>query len=336
MAVTSHDVARAAGVSQPTVSRALRDQRGVSAPTRARVREAARALGYVTSQTGRALSTRATRRVGIVSAELGNPFYPALLEPLHAALEERGYRVILITDRGEVPVEIEPLIDGSLDGVLLTTSTLDSTLPHELGARGLPFGMVNRVVPGAAGDTCQLDNSACGRLAADLLVGLGHRDVAAVHGPANTSTGRDRARAFEQRLAELGAPLRRVRVRRGTFAEATGRDAFHDLVGGDAKPPTAVFCGNDVIALGVCNAASALGVKAGRDVSVVGVDDIPMAAWPIFDLTTLRTDLGVLARTAAQLLVTRMRTPDLQPRRVTLSPHLVLRATHGHAARQDR
>jgi len=74
----------------------------------------------------------------VVSAELGNPFYPALLEPLHDSLAEHGYSMILVTDRGDVPVEIEPLIDGSLDGVLLTTCTLDSTLPHELAARGLP------------------------------------------------------------------------------------------------------------------------------------------------------------------------------------------------------
>jgi len=326
--VTSHDVARAAGVSQPTVSRALRDQRGVSAATRAKVREAARTLGYVPSQAGRALSTRASRRVGVVSAELGNPFYPALLEPLHDALEQGGYRVILITDRGEVPVEIEPLIDGSLDGVLLTTSTLGSTLPHELGARGLPFGMLNRTVPGVAGDVCELDNTACGRLAAEFLVGLGHQHIAAVHGPEDTSTGRQRAAAFVTRLQELGAPLSEAWVRRGAFAESTGREALSDLFGAAPELPTAVFCGNDVIALGVCNAAAALGVSVGRDLTVVGVDDIPMAAWPVFDLTTYRTDLQALARTAARLLLTRMQRPALEPRRVTMPPHLVLRGTH--------
>lgn len=333
--VTSHDVARAAGVSQPTVSRALRDQRGVSAATRARVRQAARDLGYVTSQTGRALSTRTSHRIGVVAAELGNPFYPALIEPLHDALEERGYRVVLVTDRGEVPVEIEPLVDGSLDGVVLATSMLDSVLPGELAARGLPFTMVNRVVPGAAGDACQVDNLACGRRAAELLVSLGHRDVAAVHGPAGTSTGSRRAEGFERRLAELGVPLPPARVRSGSFSEATGRQAFLDLADGRAGaggPPTAVFCGNDVIALGVCNAAARLGLVLGRDLSVVGVDDIPMAAWPVFDLTTLRTDLAALAGAAAELVVTRVRSPDLPPRQVTLAPRLVERGTHGPAA----
>ena len=99
MAATSHDADRLAGVSQPTVSRALRDQCGVSATTRRRVREAARELGYVPIQAGRTLSTKATGRVGIVSAELSNPFYPALIEPVHDALAKSGSRMILVTDR---------------------------------------------------------------------------------------------------------------------------------------------------------------------------------------------------------------------------------------------
>lgn len=331
MPVNSHDVARLAGVSQPTVSRALRDHRGVSASTRAKVREAARALGYVRSQAGRALSTRTTRRVGVVSAELGNPFYPALLEPLHDALAEHGYRTILVTDRGDVPVEVEPLIDGSLDGVVLTTCELDSTLPQELDRRGLPYVMLNRVVPGVAGDVCASDNHASGAIAADFLVELGHRRIAAVHGPDTTSTGYERAIAFHERLAERGISVPDRWVHRGPFAEATGRRALAELMTAD-DAPTAVFCGNDVIALGVCNGGREVGIDVPRELTVVGVDDILMAAWPVLDLTTLRTDLGVLARGAADLLVQRILDPGLAPREFTLAPELVRRGTHASPA----
>lgn len=331
MPVTSHDVARLAGVAQPTVSRALRDQRGVSASTRAKVREAARVLGYVTSQTGRSLSTRTTRRVGVVSAELGNPFYPALLEPLHDELAKHGYRMILVTDRGDVPVEVEPLIDGSLDGAVLTTSELDSTLPHDLDRRGLPYVMLNRVVPGVAGDVCALDNHSSGTMAADFLVELGHRRIAAVHGPDTTSTGRGRAIAFHKRLAEHGISVPDRWVHRGSFAEATGRHALAELMTAD-DTPTAVFCGNDVIALGVCNGAREVGVDVPRELTVVGVDDIPMAAWPVFDLTTLSADLGALASRAADLLVQRMLNPGMAPREVILAPQLVRRGTHAPPA----
>ncbi len=207
MAVTSHDVARLAGVSQPTVSRALRDSRGVSAPTRRKVREAARALGYVPIQSGRALSTQSTGRVGIVSAELTNPFYPAIIEPLHDRLADAGYRTILITDRGEAPVEVEPLIDGSLDGVIVTTSTLSSSLPEELRRRGVPCVLVNRAVDTVGVDRCVSDNLEGGAMVADFLLDLGHRRIAAIFGPGTTSTGHERAVSFQQRLADRGAAM---------------------------------------------------------------------------------------------------------------------------------
>jgi LacI family transcriptional regulator len=175
VAVTSHDVARLAGVAQPTVSRALRDEKGVSAATRRRVREAARSLGYVPSQAGRALSTRRSRKIGVISAELSNPFYPALLGPLHDALAGHGYRTVLFTDRGERPVELDPLLDGSLDGVVLTTSERTSSLPGELMARGVPFVMVNRTVDGIEADRCVAGNRVGAAAVAELLAHLGHR-----------------------------------------------------------------------------------------------------------------------------------------------------------------
>jgi len=327
MAVTSHDVARLAGVSQPTVSRALRDQAGVSAVTRRRVREAARQLGYVPSHAGRALSTQTTGRIGIVSAELGNPFYPALLEPLHAALAERGYRAILLTDRGDAPVELEPLIDGSLDGVVLTTTERSSALPHELTRRGLPFVMLNRTVAGVCADACAADNRSGAAAVADLLVDLGHRRIGGVLGPESTSTGEERALGFRDRLAERGVPLSPRHVVRGPFAEATGRAGLRALLRADPAP-TALFCGNDVVALGVCNAARAAGIAVPEQLSVIGFDDIPMAGWDLVDLTTVRTDLAAMARAAAQLITARIQAPAAPVRTVIVQSEIVLRRTH--------
>ena len=326
--VTSHDVARLAGVSQPTVSRALRDQAGVSAATRRKVREAARALGYVPSQAGRALSTQTTGRIGIVSAELTNPAYPTLLVPLHDALAEAGYRAILITDRGEQPVELEPLLDGSLDGVVLTTTERHSSLPHELARRGLPFVLLNRVVDGATTDTVVADNRAGAAAVADLLVELGHRRIGAVMGPETTSTGEGRHRGFLDRLAELGIPLNPHHLLRRPFAEASGRQGLEALMALDPAP-TAVFCGNDVIALGACNGARSLGLRLPEDLTVVGFDDIPMAAWDTFALTTVRTDLARMAQTAAAQILHRIQAPESPARTVVLPTSIIRRRTDG-------
>jgi len=326
MAATSHDVARLAGVSQPTVSRALRDQRGVSASTRRRVREAARALGYVPIQSGRALSTQTTGRIGIVSAELSNPFYPTLIEPIHDRLADAGFRTILVTDRGDVPVELEPLVDGSLDGIIITTCERSSTLPGELARRGVPFVLLNRVVDTVDADRCVVDNTAGAALVADFLVDLGHTDIAAVFGPAETSTGLERARGFAQRLADHGMTLPTRLIHEGPFTPRTGTEAFNAFV---QHRPTAVFCANDVIAFGVLNAARTAGVRIPDELTVVGFDDIPMASWEVLNLTTIRSDLNELASAAVALLIRRMETPESPRESVVLRPELIARGTHG-------
>jgi LacI family transcriptional regulator len=325
--VTSHDVARLAGVSQPTVSRALRDQAGVSAATRRRVREAARALGYVPSQAGRALSTQTTGRIGIVSAELTNPAYPTLLVPLHDTLSDQGYRSILLTDRGDQPVELEPLIDGSLDGVVLTTTERHSPLPHELSRRGLPFVMLNRVADGVQADASVTENRTGAAAVADLLVDLGHRTIGAILGPESTSTGEQRSAGFHARLAERGVSLPPRYALRMPFAEASGRQGLHRLAQLDPAP-TAVFCGNDVIAFGVCNAARTLGIRVPDQLTVVGFDDIPMAAWDAFSLTTMHTGLSAMASTAAGLIVKRIQNPESPTVTVVQPATIVLRGTH--------
>lgn len=333
--VTSHDVARLAGVSQPTVSRALRDRKGVSMVTRVRVREAAKALGYVPSQVGRSLATRTTGRVGVVSAELCNPFYPALIEPLHDALADLGYRMILVTDRGDAEVELEPLIDGSLDGVVLSTSEVGCRLPSELARRGLPHVMLNRSVDGAETDECVSANIAGAEAVADFLADLGHTRIGAVFGPETTSTGRERALGFRRRLAERGVPLQPCYVRSGPFHQDSGRAAVGELMARQ-PPPTALFCANDVVAFGVCAGAEARGIDIPGQLTVVGFDDIPMASWEVFALTTMRVDLSVMGRCAAALLAERIADPGLPPRRIVLPVELVRRGSHAGPGARGR
>lgn len=325
---TSHDVARVAGVSQSTVSRALRDDPSISAATRQHVRAVATSLGYVPIDRGRSLSTRQTQRVGIVSAELTNPFYPELVEPLRGSLERHGYRALLIPEGGDSEQALQSLSDGSLDGVVMTTAALGARLPHLLHRRGVPVVLVNRQLDGTGLDTCVMDNANGARAVADLLAGLGHRSIAMITGPATTSTSRDREAGFLAGLAEHGLALPTARIRRGEFSYQAGRAAAVDLLDGPDRP-TAIFCLNDVIALGACNAAAARGLTPGRDLTLVGFDDIAMADWDVFSLTTVRCDLPAMAGAAVSLLLKRVRDPDREPERLVLTAELVLRATHG-------
>jgi LacI family transcriptional regulator len=157
------------------------------------------------------------------------------------------------------------------------------------------------------------------------MVELGHRRIAGVFGPADTSTGRDRELGFRRVLADAGLDLPPEMVRRGPFEFETGDTAMTDLLRADLRP-TAVFCGNDVIAFGALDAARRAGVAVPDEVSVVGFDDIPMAAWEAFRLTTAGHDLRGMAESAARLLVDRIAGGG-EPRRVVLRPRLVERAT---------
>jgi LacI family transcriptional regulator len=204
---TSHDVARLAGVSQPTVSRALRDDPRLSEETRRRVRAAADQLHYVPSQLGRSLSTRVAGQVGIVVGDLRNPFYLEVLDKLHEALRSAEVRMLVLTPDTDDRVPLERLVDGSLDGAILTATDLHSPLPGELAGRSIPFVLLNREIDDAPGDVCVVDNEAGGALVARELLDLGHRSIAAVFGPQRTSTGRDREAGFRAVLDRDGVAL---------------------------------------------------------------------------------------------------------------------------------
>jgi len=323
---TSHDVALAAGVSQPTVSRALRGDPRVTEATRSRVLVAAERLGYVPSDRGRSLATRRTSRIGVVVEDLDNPFYLELLDVLHERLERAGVRMIVLTPQRDAPERVERLVDGSIDGAILTTTHLDSPLPAQLRARHFPFVLLNRTVddPGVA--SCSVDNRAGAIRLAEATLRAGHRDVAAIFGPETTSTGRDREAGIRHVLGEAAVALPAVRVRRGRFTFAVGHRACTELLAARERP-TAMLCANDVVAIGAINAAHALGRRVPEDVSITGFDDIAMAAWEVFRLTTVRQDLRRMAETAADLVLGLVDDPHRAPQRIVLPADLIPRAT---------
>ncbi|WP_113698790.1 LacI family DNA-binding transcriptional regulator [Nonomuraea lactucae] len=326
MAATSKDVARLAGVSQPTVSRALRGHPSVAPETRRRVEEAARALDYVASERGRVLSLRKTHRIGIVVSDLTNPFYPHLLAPLHDYFKQAGFRTVLFTEQDEDGPTIEELADGSLDGIVLTTSLVDSPLPAALMHRDIPFVFLNRESDATA-DSAVVDNVYGAALVGDLLVELGHHRIGAVFGPRAASTGRDRETGFRRSLSKHGRSLADELAVSVPFSFSHGRAALGTLLA-RSEPPTALFCGNDVIALGVLDGAVELGVRIPEDLTVVGFDDITIASWAHIGLTTVHCDLDRLARTAGDLLLKRIADPDREHVRSIQRPHLVLRRSH--------
>jgi LacI family transcriptional regulator len=331
MTVTSRDVAREVGMSQSTVSRALRGDPRVTAVTQNLVAQAARRLNYIPNAAARSLITARTQTVGVVVSTIANPFYPALVETLHDELGLSGYRMALLHERSSARRggDIIPQLNGrAVDGLIFTSATLDSDVAEWFTDRGVPVVLLNRDIDGAAVDRVVSDNRIGGRLAAELLIRLGHRRIGMISGPSDTSTSRDRAGGFIDALGRAGLTLDPALCRRGEFSHVSGRQWCSDLLS-LTEPPTAIFCSNDVIALGALDAARQLGVVVPDALSIVGFGNIEMSAWAVFDLSTISQPLSEMAKAAAQMLVSRIEAggDPPEPRSRIFPASLIVRGT---------
>lgn len=331
--VTSRDVAQFAGVSQPTVSRALRGDARVSEATRQRVRDAAAKLGYTTNPIGRALSVGRSTRVGLVVTDLDNQFYGHVISPLHDELQTMGYELVLVTESSETGPVADHVAANGLCGVVLTTTTVDSVLPVRLQDRGVPFVYFNRTANGVLADAVTVDPVTGMTEMVDALVEHGHQRVGAVFGPQNTSTGQEREETLRALLEEKGIAIPRRLTRHGPFDFATGYTSCRELMEADGAP-SVIVCGNDVVAVGALNAAVDLHLDVPGDVSIVGFDDLPTSRWPLIQLSTVAYDLAGMSRAAARMVVARVENDADRPAEVEAFPtRYVARRTLGPAPR---
>ena len=223
---------------------------------------------------------------------------------MHDELDTLGYQLMLQTETTDSATVAERLIANALDGVVLATTTVDSVVPVRLRDRGVPFVYFNRTSATIEADSATVDPGPGLSETAERVAALGHRRVGAIFGPRNTSTGAERETALREALGGVGITIGQQYVHRGAFDFDTGY-AGGQLLLRRTPPPTVIICGNDVVAMGTLNAARELGVSVPADVSIVGFDDLPQAAWPLIQLTTVAFDLDGMARTAAGLLVKR-------------------------------
>ncbi|HEY0995919.1 MAG TPA: LacI family DNA-binding transcriptional regulator [Gemmatimonadaceae bacterium] len=302
--ITVHDVAARAGVSQPTVSLVLsRNPRARIAPeTRERVLRAAEELGYRTNLLARGLTQQRSWALGLVVLDLRNPFFADVVAGAERVATEEGY-ALLLTEAGEggAARRVEALQARLVDGVIIDA----------VGAAALPEPLLEKLNvvlidepserwPGVASDA-----AGAGRLAAEHLLDLGHRRIGFI-GPATDVHGvRLRERGFVQALRERGVRLDSGLLRRAPGTASGGREAMRAMLA-QRERPTAVFCSNDLVAVGALKACADAGVVVPRDCSVVGCDDIEMARFVSPELTTVAIPARELGARAARLLIRRL------------------------------
>ncbi|WP_213815338.1 LacI family DNA-binding transcriptional regulator [Glaciihabitans sp. dw_435] len=329
---TSYDVAREAGVSQSTVSRALRNDPRVSLATRERIREIADTIHYVPNLAAQSLITGHSRSIAVFVADLQNPVYPQLVDAVQSTLSERGYRMLLLSDstEGSREGDLDALRGGLVAGTLFMQARVNSTLAEDLLQQGLPLVVVSRDVTSSKAegiDRFVADSSNGGVIIADYLHALGHRRIAAISGPEYIPSILRRDTSFRTRLAELGNPLDESLVRRGPIEHATGLTFGTELLSLPDRP-TVIYCGTDYIAFGAIDAANRLGVRIPEDVQVIGYDDLAMASWSMFNLTTVRQPLTEMAVAGTHRLIDRIEGTYVEtPERVMFPVNLVERGT---------
>ena len=324
--VTSRDVAVAAGVHQSTVSRALRGDPGVAESTRSMIAELAQSLGYVPNRSARNLRERRSRVIGVMVENLDNPFYHLLLAHIHREVAEAGYSTVLLVDplhRRADFARMGNLLDSSLDGLVVATAALDSDTPARLVQQGVPIVLAVRSVPGLDVDIVEPDNLAAGREAAQHLIELGHKSIAAIMGPSVVSTSAERLRGV---LDVAGAAIDPQNIVHGQYSHDSGQSLLQRVMRG-ADPPTAIIAGNDIIAIGVLDAARRAGIRVPEDLSIIGFDDIPMSSWHSFRLTTVHQDIQGMAIQAARCLIESIQNPDHRPAHYRYPASLTVRGT---------
>ena len=326
--VTSQDVARRAGVSQSAVSRVFTPGASFSEKTAAKVRKAAGELGYRPNVLARSLITGRSRIIGLVVAYLENYFYPEALEKLSNALQAEGYHLLVFLvprTAGGIEDTLQEIVDYQVDGIVLASVALSSELATRCRAAGIPVVLFNRSQDGPPLPTVTSDNFSGGRDIARFLVAGGHRRIGYIAGWEGASTQRDREAGFRSALREAGIEPCAREV--GDYQFARAQEAARRMFAG-ADRPEAVFVANDHMAFATMDVLRfELGLRIPHDVSVVGFDDVPPAAWPAYDLTTVRQDASAMVAETVRLLRANIEDPDTAPRSVCLPANLIPRAS---------
>lgn len=327
MATTLKDVAELAGVSTSAVSRTFTDGASVSAKTRTKVEEAARKLGYAPSLIARSLATRRTKLIGLVANNFQNPVFLDVFDLYTRALQARGFRPLLVnlTDVVDPSESAGLLRQYQVDGVIVATSTLPPAFPIAFREAGLPivhaFGRAVRRPPV---HVVGIDNIAAGRLAARTLMARGYRRLAFLGGPRAATSTQDRAAGFRNEVSRAGAVAPRLFYARAYSYDA-GREAIHAVL--DDGEPQAVFCGDDLICMGAMDGARATGRVVPDDLGFLGFNDMAMARWAPYNLTTIRQPIDDIIRHSVELMLQLVEGLETRPDSTVLPCAIVERTT---------
>lgn len=311
-------MAKAAGVSLASTSYAINKTGSLGDDTRAHILKIAGELGYRQNLSARATRTGRTGALGLVVPDMTNPFFPSLAQSIVQRARQNGYSVFVTDTEGDQAQEeevVRQLIDRGVDGIVWFPIKDENSIAAI--AADLPIVVIDRTVPGF--ECIQADYGEGGRLAAEHLLSLGHQRIGVVAGPMDVRSMRDRCGAAQEAIARAGALS--FSVENAFSTELSGAVA----VAIESQEASAVFCGSDLIAIGVLKLARKLGIKTPGQLSIVGFDDIPWAEYCTPSLTTIEMPVDEMAAEAVDALLRKIDGENESNRRVVFGVNLIKR-----------
>jgi len=327
--VTSYDVALRAGVSQSAVSRCFKPGASVSAKMRKRVMNVARELGYTPNAIARSLITRRTNLIAVLLSNLTNLYYPEVLSELSGHASARGVRILLfaVPHESDIDLIMDQVLQYQVDGVVAAVRLTPEYL-QLFERRHTPVVFFNRHLQSTPVNSVCCDQIEGARLLVDRLHAAGHRSFGVIAGPKDSVVGQERLKGSLDRLAELR--IEDVHVVNGNYDYESGAQGFQELVKRMRRPPAAVICANDVMAIGCMDAARfEFSLTVPGKLSVVGFDGVGPSNWSSYRLTTVRQPVRRMAEATIALLMDRIDNPGLPPEKRLLSGQLI----EGNSAR---
>ncbi|MFT4233899.1 MAG: LacI family DNA-binding transcriptional regulator [Microbacterium sp.] len=336
MVVSVREVAKEAGVSVGTVSNVLNRPERVSEKTVERVHAAVAKLGYVRNDAARQLRAGRSKSIGLVVLDVGNPFFTEVARGAEDRAADAGM-VVLVGNSDESSARESTYLaqfrEQRVSGVLISPTSEDLGEVQKLSDAGIPVILVDREPDGLAVGSVSVDDVEGGHLAAGHLLSLGRRRLAFLGGPSTIRQVSDRLAGARKAVAEYDGATIEV-IERPSLSVMEGRAAGEELLERDAADrPDAIFCANDLLAVGVLQALVMTGeLRVPEDIALVGYDDIAFAAATVVSLTSVRQPARHIGEAAVELLLEQLEDEPAEPRSVTFRPELVIRDSTGQAA----
>ncbi|QHT62461.1 LacI family transcriptional regulator [Paenibacillus lycopersici] len=334
MKATIYDVAREAGVSIATVSNAINGKGNVSKKRRDQIFKIMEQMNYQPNVNASALMGKKTYTLGLLIPDISNPFFAEIARAIEDEAHQLNYSVIMCsTDNKDERVEryIALLEQKNVDGILIGTGLDNLDILTSLQARTIPVVMIARETSALEVDTVVADDYVGGLMAARHLAGLGHRRIAILSEQWKVSSARERIRGFKQGLQDAQIPFDDDQIAICNYLIEEGRRGAGELLG-RAHRPTALFCCNDVLAIGAMQEARRLGIKVPEELSIVGFDDTILAAVVDPPLTTVAQPIVNMGKQAFRLLIAHLDEADSVKKRIVLRPELTIRQSTAPAA----